>query len=63
MAYYSTCPYCGCNLDPGEKCDCGQRRQENLSRKQEFFRKHLRTESETGQMRFAFDERSEAVCK
>lgn len=22
MAYYSTCKYCGCNLDPGEKCDC-----------------------------------------
>ena len=23
MAYYHTCPYCGANLDPGEKCDCG----------------------------------------
>ena len=22
MAYYYTCPYCGCNLDPGEDCDC-----------------------------------------
>ena len=22
MAYYRTCPYCGCNLDPGERCDC-----------------------------------------
>ena len=20
--YYQTCPYCGANLDPGEKCDC-----------------------------------------
>lgn len=20
--YYYTCPYCGANLDPGEKCDC-----------------------------------------
>ncbi len=19
---YNTCPYCGANLDPGEKCDC-----------------------------------------
>lgn len=26
MAYYDTCPYCGANLDPGEKCDC---RKEN----------------------------------
>ena len=22
MAYYKTCPYCGCNNDPGEVCDC-----------------------------------------
>lgn len=22
MAYYRTCPACGCNLDPGERCDC-----------------------------------------
>ncbi len=22
MAYYWTCPNCGANLDPGEKCDC-----------------------------------------
>ena len=20
--YYKTCPHCGSNLDPGEKCDC-----------------------------------------
>lgn len=22
MAYYKTCPICGANLDPGESCDC-----------------------------------------
>ncbi len=22
MAYYTTCPHCGANLDPGERCDC-----------------------------------------
>ena len=22
MSYYTVCPYCGCNLDPGEACDC-----------------------------------------
>ncbi len=22
MAYYNTCPDCGANLDPGERCDC-----------------------------------------
>lgn len=20
--YYTICPYCKCNLDPGERCDC-----------------------------------------
>lgn len=20
--YFKICEYCGCNLDPGEKCDC-----------------------------------------
>lgn len=20
--YYNVCPYCGANLDPGERCDC-----------------------------------------
>ena len=22
MAYFKVCPYCGDNLDPGEKCEC-----------------------------------------
>lgn len=22
MSYYTTCPKCGANLDPGEKCTC-----------------------------------------
>jgi len=22
MPYYHACPLCGCNLDPGEVCDC-----------------------------------------
>lgn len=25
MSYYRTCPYCGANLDPGERCDCRAR--------------------------------------
>lgn len=24
--YYDTCPNCGSNLDPGEKCDCQEAR-------------------------------------
>ena len=26
---YWTCPLCGANLDPGEKCDCRQNEREN----------------------------------
>lgn len=22
--YYHTCPLCGANLDPGERCDCDE---------------------------------------
>ncbi len=27
-AQYKTCPYCGAHLDPGERCDCLDRAQE-----------------------------------
>ena len=27
MAYYRTCPHCGANLDPGERCDCLESRE------------------------------------
>ena len=29
MPYYWTCPYCGANLDPGEKCDCKDNEKED----------------------------------
>lgn len=49
MAYYQTCPNCGSNLDPGERCDCqkecgtategrtqtGKRRREKLDRQEQ----------------------------
>lgn len=25
MSYYKVCPCCGCNLDPGERCDCKEK--------------------------------------
>ena len=28
--YYKECPFCGCNLDPEEKCDCQDERQRYL---------------------------------
>lgn len=24
MPYWKECPKCGCHLDPGEMCDCGE---------------------------------------
>ena len=30
---YWTCPYCGANLDPGEKCDCDEARKDRGEKK------------------------------
>lgn len=32
MPYYRTCPYCGANLDPSERCDCLESRQDRAAR-------------------------------
>lgn len=29
MSYFRTCQLCGCNLDPGEQCDCMERSNRN----------------------------------
>lgn len=50
MAYYNTCPNCGCNLDPGEKCDC----ESEAKKKEELLRKQLIISPKTGQMTFAW---------
>ena len=31
--YYVTCPRCGANLDPGERCDCRRVQIERFKRK------------------------------
>lgn len=49
MAYYNTCPVCGCSLDPGEKCDCEQ----EVHRKEQERQKMIFVGS-NGQMAFAF---------
>jgi hypothetical protein len=53
MAYYRVCPDCGCNLDPGETCDCRGR----AARQQKFFDRHLKVEKKAGQLAFVFDNR------
>lgn len=30
MSYYNTCPICGANLDPGERCDCEEEHDEQI---------------------------------
>ncbi len=51
MAYYNTCPHCGCNLDPGERCDCWQEQNRRERSCSERLRKQI-TEECTGQMVF-----------
>lgn len=48
MAYYRTCPFCGDNLDPGERCDC----QDERRKREELFEGITKVESRTGQMVF-----------
>lgn len=52
MAYYNVCPDCGCNLDPGEKCDCA-REKKNKKREME---NRIRLEEKSSQYQFNFDE-------
>lgn len=57
MAYYNTCLNCGCNLDPGEKCDCENEKTKEQEKKREFFDRHLKMEPKAGQLAFVFDNR------
>lgn len=63
MAYYNICPMCGCSLDPGEKCDCEIENAREDEKKKEFFNRHLKMESRTGQLTFAFDRREDGYEK
>lgn len=51
MPFYNTCPKCGANLDPGEKCDCESKEKE----KREFLFEHIKVDSETGQLTFQWE--------
>ena len=37
--YYRACPNCGCNLDPGERCDCSEKNSQ--IEKERHFQKTL----------------------
>lgn len=51
MAYYNVCKSCGCNLDPGEKCDCENEKKEA----EERYDKIIKITPKTGQMAFVLD--------
>ena len=51
MAYYNVCRYCGCNLDPGEMCDC---EREKIIERQEM-QSRIKY-GEGGQLRFELQE-------
>lgn len=55
MAYYNVCPKCGCNLDPGERCDCESVKAREKETSRFFYSQFLRTDEKGGQMAFAFD--------
>ena len=40
--YYKECPFCGCNLDPEEKCDC----QDKKKKREELIRSFLIRQSD-----------------
>ena len=42
MPYYRVCPYCGNNLDPGEKCDCQTEKPQGHDKKPPVMRKPQR---------------------
>lgn len=58
MAYFRTCPKCGCNLDPGEQCDCEQEKLQKIQTMQDLFRI-----GKNGQMTFCLMKEDKAVEK
>lgn len=59
MAYYNVCKSCGCNLDPGEKCDCENEKKEAEHR----YDKIVRVTPKTGQMVFVLDRKELGYAK
>ncbi len=51
MAIYRTCPRCGANLDPGERCDCELEEEEARER----LLQALVVDPRTGQLTFLVD--------
>lgn len=55
MAYYSVCDSCGCNLDPGERCDCESIKAREQEESITYYRRLLRADKDGCQMAFDFE--------
>lgn len=55
MAYFNTCPHCGCNLDPQERCDCQEMEEAKAKEKRGFWEDVLKVSKNNGQVAFDFD--------
>ncbi len=51
MAFYNTCPLCRANLDPGEICDCQDRKEQ-----EEQQIKKMIAIGKSGQFRMVFEQ-------
>ena len=49
MPYWRECPKCGCHLDPGEMCDCGDQEKEDKPQAREV--KTIRLSYETKEVK------------
>lgn len=57
MAFFRTCPRCGANLDPGERCDCEKAEKE----RDDTYAQMIRVDSKTGQLTFLVDKERKKV--
>ena len=55
--YFRECPYCGCHLDPGEKCDCREESERYVRRMQE----QMDVEKKSKQYRFKMEPQSKVA--
>ena len=54
MRWNYTCPVCGCNLDPGEKCmDCEEKRERKKERREDATAKITHREIPWGSRKYA----------
>jgi len=51
--FYKVCPYCQCNLDPGERCECRDEAEARRKEQTEVL------DYTNPQVRFRFDEMQE----